>query len=214
MTLGKVVRVGLTGGIGSGKSTVARLLGQCGAAVIDADAISRELTAANGLAIAPLAAAFGADFIDAAGGLNRDRMRALVFAEPSARARLEQIIHPMVGLETERQALAACAQGTNCLVFDVPLLVESIHWRQRVDHVLVVDCLPETQIARVVSRSALTQQQVVAIMSQQASRAKRLQAADSVIFNDGLSLKELEDVIRALALCFGLSSMPSQVPAS
>jgi dephospho-CoA kinase len=199
-------RLGLTGGIGSGKSTVAGMLAKLGATVLDADAISRSVTAPGGSAIAPIANTFGADFITPIGALNRDRMRALAFAEPTARARLEHIIHPLVGLAVEQQTQVAVANGTRCLVFDVPLLVESGRWRKSVDQVLVVDCLAETQIARVVARSALTRAEVTAIMAQQASRQQRLGAADVVIFNDELSLEALAHALAGLAPRFGLSS--------
>jgi dephospho-CoA kinase len=199
-------RLGLTGGIGSGKSTVAAMLVNLGATVIDADAISRSVTAPHGLAIATIAENFGADFIDGAGALDRDRMRALVFADASARQRLEAIIHPLVTEETNRQASAAVQSGASCLVFDVPLLVESRRWRKQVDEVLVVDCLETTQIARTMTRGALSAVQVSAIMAQQASRQQRLKAADVVIFNDRISLVELTEEIRCLAPRFGLSS--------
>lgn len=199
------LRLGLTGGIGSGKSTVAALLAELGAAVLDADAISRALTAPKGQAIAPICDAFGAEFIAPSGALDRDRMRALVFADPGAKQRLEAIIHPLVSQETRRQALVAQDAGHRCLVFDVPLLVESGRWRQKVDQVLVVDCLPETQIRRVMARSALSREAVLAIMAAQASREARLQAADVVIFNDTMSLEDLAAEVRALAPSFGLS---------
>ncbi len=198
-------RLGLTGGIGSGKSTVANLLAQLGAAVLDADAISRALTAPHGLAIDAIRQAFGADFVTPAGALDRERMRTLVFADPGAKQRLEAIIHPLVAQETSRQALAAQASGRQCLVFDVPLLVESGRWRQNVDQVLVVDCLPETQISRVMARSALSREAVLAIMASQANRVTRLQAADAVVFNDTLTLDDLAGEVRALAPAFGLS---------
>ncbi len=200
--------VGLTGGIGSGKSTVAALLAQHGAAVIDADAISRQLTASGGAAMAAIARDFGADFITAEGALDRDRMRALAYTTPRARQQLEAIIHPLVGAETWRQARAAQAAGHPCLVFDVPLLVESSSWRQKVDHVLVVDCLPETQVRRVVARNALAPAAIEAIMAAQSSRLSRLKAADSVIFNDGLSLADLSLEVAALAPRFKLSLHP------
>ena len=202
-------RLGLTGGIGSGKSTVASVLAKLGATVLDADAISRSVTAPQGLAIAPITEAFGADIITPAGALDRDRMRALVFAEPAARARLEHIIHPLVAEETDRQAQAAALAGACCLVFDVPLLVESQRWRKKVDEVLVVDCPEATQIARVIARSALTAAEVTAIMAQQASRHQRLKAADVAIFNEGLSMRELASELGELATRFGLSSATS-----
>lgn len=198
-------QLGLTGGIGSGKSSVAALLAQFGAAVLDADAISRALTAPGGLAMGPIRDTFGAPFVTPTGALDRERMRALVFADAGAKQRLEAIIHPLVGQETQRQAQQAQDAGHRCLVFDVPLLVESGHWRQKVDQVLVLDCLPGTQITRVMARSALTIDAVQAIMASQASREARLQAADAVIFNDSISLHELASEVRALAPSFGLS---------
>jgi len=132
--------LGLTGGIGSGKSTVGTMLMARGAAVIDADAISRATTAAGGAAIAAIAERFGLTFITPAGALDRERMRTHVFANPNARQQLEAIIHPLVSLHTQQQAEAALARGQRVLVFDVPLLVESQRWRGHVDRVLVVDC--------------------------------------------------------------------------
>ncbi len=142
-------RLGLTGGIGSGKSTVANLLAARGAAVVDADAIARAVTAPHGSAMPAIAKTFGNDFVDADGALNRDRMRDLAFSDPDAKKRLEAIVHPLVSQETQRQTEAAIHSGHSCVVFDVPLLVESGRWRQQVDRVLVVDCTRETQIARV-----------------------------------------------------------------
>ncbi|OIP18899.1 MAG: dephospho-CoA kinase [Comamonadaceae bacterium CG_4_9_14_3_um_filter_60_33] len=197
--------VGLTGGIGSGKSTVAALLAGHGAAVIDADAIARQLTAPGGAAMAAIGQRFGADFITAEGALNRDRMRDLAFTQPAARQQLEAIIHPLVTEETWRQAQVAQAAGHPCLVFDVPLLVESATWRQKVDHVLVVDCLADTQIARVMARNAMPRAAVEAIMANQSSRLRRLKAADSVIFNEGMTLEDLRLAVAALAPRFKLS---------
>jgi dephospho-CoA kinase len=200
------VRLGLTGGIGSGKSTVAALLERCGAGVVDADAISRQLTAVGGLAIAAIATAFGSDFITASGALERDRMRELIHSDIRARQRLEAIVHPLVGQETQRQSGLLAEQGKPCIVFDVPLLVESTFWRQNVDHVLVVDCTPEVQIQRVMSRSQLLRQDIEKIIASQASRERRLSAADSVLFNVGLSVEELATELRQISRRFGLSS--------
>lgn len=197
--------VGLTGGIGSGKSTVAALLAQLGAAIIDADAISRQLTAPGGLAMPAIAQRFGAEFVTAEGALDRERMRALAFADSSAKLKLEAIIHPLVADETARQARAAQERSYPCLVFDVPLLVESARWRQKVDHVLVVDCLAETQITRVTARNGLPRSAVEAIIAAQSSRLRRLRAADSVIFNEDLSLQGLSTEVAALAPRFKLS---------
>ena len=190
------LRIGLTGGIGSGKSTVGRLLAQLGASVIDTDLIARQLTLVGGAAIEVIARDFGADLIATDGALNRARMRELVFADPAAKRRLEAILHPLIGIETERQAVAA--QGAPALVFDVPLLVESGRWRARVDKVLVVDCRESTQIERVVQRSGWTADAARAVIDSQASRARRRACADAVIFNDGLSPDQLAEQVQAV----------------
>lgn len=200
------VRLGLTGGIGSGKSTVAGLLVGLGAGLVDADAISRQLTAVGGLAMSAIAATFGSDFVDASGALARDRMRQLVHTDASARTRLEAIIHPLVGQESRRQAALLAEQACPCIVFDVPLLVESAHWRGDLDHVLVVDCTTEKQIDRVMARNQLSRAEVEKIIASQASRRLRLAAADSVIFNVGLSLDELAVELQQISARFGLSS--------
>jgi dephospho-CoA kinase len=199
-----VLRLGLTGGIGSGKSTVAGLLAGHGAAVIDADAISHQTTAPGGAAITAIRQAFGPGLITAEGALDRERMRALAFGDATARLRLEQIIHPLVGQETQRQADAATRAGARCIVYDIPLLVESKRWRSQLDQVLVVDCHPETQIARVMQRSQLSRPEVERIMAQQASRLQRLQAADHVICNEGHDLAELAALVAESARLFGL----------
>jgi dephospho-CoA kinase len=197
-------RIGLTGGIGSGKSTVARSLVECGAVLIDADAISRQLTAPGGAAVSELASRFGPQAITAEGALNRDRMRLLAFGDPAIKQQLEAIIHPLVSQESLRQSNAAVAAGRACIVFDIPLLVESGRWRQQLDRVLVVDCTQETQIERVMARNALPRTVVEAIMAGQASRAQRLAAADLCICNEGLSLQALAQLVRELAPRFGL----------
>lgn len=196
------LRVGLTGGIGSGKSTVAQVLADCGAAVIDSDAISRLVTAPGGVAIDLIARQFGAQFITPEGALDRDVMRKLVFADAGAKKQLESIVHPLVGEEAARQAARA---DSACIVFDVPLLVESGRWRQRVDQVLVVDCSEATQISRVMARNGWTREAVERVMASQASRDQRLAAADICIYNDApLSLAALTGTVRQLAQRFGL----------
>jgi dephospho-CoA kinase len=197
-------RIGLTGGIGSGKSTVLAMLQALGAAAIDADAISRATTAAGGAAIPAIRARFGPEFVTADGALDRARMRERAYTQPEARRELEQIIHPLVGEEVARQADAALAAGARCIVFDIPLLVESGRWRQQVDRVLVVDCSPETQVARVVARSGLAPDEVRAIIAAQAPRALRLAAADLVICNEGLTLEALRYEVEQAARSFGL----------
>ncbi len=190
------LRIGLTGGIGSGKSTVARRVGALGALVVDTDALGQALTAPGGAAIAAIASAFGADMIDPSGAMDRARMRALVFAQPDERRRLEAILHPMIGEATRTQASRAGAG--QAVVFDVPLLTESGTWRQRVDRILVVDCPTATQVARVVQRSGWTADAVERAIAHQATRAQRRAIADAVIVNDGLSLAQLEAEVDAL----------------
>ncbi|MBH2019259.1 dephospho-CoA kinase [Polaromonas sp.] len=199
-----IQRIGLTGGIGSGKSTVARVLVACGAALIDADAISRQLTAPGGAAIRELASRFGPQMITAEGAMDRDRMRQRVFSDPAIKLQLEAIIHPLVSQESARQARVAADAGCGCILFDIPLLVESGRWRQQLDRVLVVDCMEETQIVRVMARNAFAREVVEKIIAGQASRAQRLAAADACICNEGLSLAALERLVRQLAPRFGL----------
>ncbi len=189
-------RIGLTGGIGSGKSTVAQLLVQLGAWLVDTDAISRELTAGGGEAIASIREAFGAEYIDEHGALDRARMRTLVFQEPEAKHRLERILHPMIGRATQVRSLQA-APG-QWVVYDVPLLVESGRWRTQVDRVLVVDCSEATQVARVMARSALAESEVRGIIAAQASRAARLACADAVLYNDDCTVEQLGAEVSAL----------------
>ena len=193
------IRLGLTGGIGSGKSTVAALLADAGAAVMDADAISRAITGAGGAALPAICEAFGAHMLNATGALDRSAMRALVSADPGARQRLEALVHPLVMQESLRQAWAAQQQGQRLLVFDIPLLVESgARWRAQLDAVLVVDCEPEEQIARVAARSGWPRAHIEGIMAAQAARGERLAAADFVIFNgSGVSLSALRAQVQA-----------------
>ena len=201
------LRLGLTGGIGSGKSTVAQLLCELATphvGVIDADAISRASSAPQGAAIPLIAAQFGANYIGADGALHRERMRQHIFANPQAKARLEAIIHPLVGQEIAAQTQRFIEAGKLCIVFDIPLLVESGHWRRRLDRVLVVDCTADTQIGRVGARSGLAAAEVEKIMAAQASRTQRLAAADIVLCNDGISLDELAALVRQVGLQFWL----------
>lgn len=198
------VRLGLTGGIGSGKSTVLGMLQALGATAIDADAISRATTAAGGAAIPEVARRFGPSFIAPDGALDRSRMREHAYAHPQARRELEAIIHPLVGEEIARQVQAALAAGARCIVFDIPLLVESGRWRQQLDRVLVVDCEPETQVARVTARSGLSPEEVRAIIAAQAPRGLRLAAADLVVCNEGLTLEALRHEVEQAWRSFGL----------
>jgi len=198
------LRIGLTGGIGSGKSTVARTLVACGAVLVDADAISRAVTAAGGAAIKEIAVQFGGTMLTAEGAMDRDRMRQLAFDDPTARRRLESIVHPLVSQETLRQYTQAAAAGSACVVFDVPLLVESGRWRQQLDRVLVVDCEEATQISRVMARNGWPRESVEKVIAGQASRTQRLSAADICLHNDGLPLEALDTEVRQLAARFGL----------
>ena len=200
----KVWRIGLTGGIGSGKSTAAKVLAQLGAAVIDADAWARSVTAPGGTAIAPLSAAFGEAVLDAQGGLDRQRMRELAFSDPLVKTQLEAIVHPLVKHAIDQQAQAALAAGAKVLVFDIPLLVESGRWRNQVDGVLVIDCSTDTQIARVQARNGWPREQILAVIQAQASRAQRQAAADWLILNDGLGLDVFEAEVAQLAQQWGL----------
>lgn len=174
--------VGLTGGIGSGKSAAAEHFARLGAAVVDTDAIAHELTRAGGAAIPAIRAQFGDAMIAPGGAMDRAKMRALVFADPQAKQRLEALLHPMIRAEAERRIAAAHAPY---VVLVVPLLVESGNYRERVSRVLVVDCPEALRIARVVARSGLAPSEVEAIIRSQASRETRLAAADDVIDNSG-----------------------------
>ena len=186
--------VGLTGGIGSGKSAAASHFEQLGAAVVDTDAIAHELTAPGGAAIDPIRTAFGDEVIDARGALDRAAVRRKVFADASAKARLEAILHPMIRAEADRRSAAARAPY---VVLVVPLLVESGGYRSRVRRVTVVDCPEEVQVARVMTRSGLSAEEARAIMAAQVSREQRLAVADDVIDNGG-DLAALRPQVEAL----------------
>ena len=193
-------RIGLTGGIGSGKSTLAQLLVARGVALIDADAVSRQLTAAGGAAMPDIKREFGPAFIAADGSLARDRMRELVFAQPEARLRLQALLHPRILSALLEQESLLINQGKPLVLLDIPLLVESAHWRQKLDRVLVVDCSTDTQIRRVMQRSGMTAEQVQGIMATQANRAQRLSAADWVIDNDSDDIGKLMRQVQAIQL--------------
>jgi dephospho-CoA kinase len=199
-----LLRLGLTGGIGSGKSTVARMLAARGAAILDADAMSRATTLPGGSAMAPIARSFGEEFVSPDGSLDRQRMRDHVFGHPEARAQLEHIIHPLVAQAMEQHAEAAIAAGTRCLVHDVPLLVESGRWRQALDRVLVVDCSEDTQRRRVRARNQWDEATITAVLNSQSPRLARLSAADAVLFNDVDVLEALARQVDTLATRFGL----------
>lgn len=189
--------IGVTGGIGCGKSTVTDLLAARGAAVVDTDAIAHQLTGADGAAMPAIAAAFGPSILRVDGALDRRAMRRLVFSDASARARLEAILHPMIRCESEARCDAAGAANAPYVLLVVPLLVESGAYRDRMARVLVIDCSEEIQVSRVMARSGLSANEVRAIMATQASRAERLAVADDVLLNDG-DLDSLSEQVDAL----------------
>jgi dephospho-CoA kinase len=182
---GLVPLVGLTGGIGSGKTTVSDLLGKLGAGIVDTDLIAHQITAPGGLAIKEIVSHFGNKYIDEKGALDRAKMRALVFSDPQARSSLEAITHPLIRQETIKLAQDLIDQGVPYLVFVVPLLIESGSWQGLIDLLVVVDCPEETQINRVMQRSNLTRDEVEKILRAQVSRENRLSFADVVIENQG-----------------------------
>ena len=189
------LQIGLTGGIGSGKSTVATVLVELGAELIDADAIARALSLPGGAAIAALRAEFGDGCIDSTGALDRAHMRERVFADPLAKARLEAILHPLIGQEAQAQAERS---SRPVLVFDIPLLGVRSHWRLRAHRILVVDCSTATQVARVAQRPGWTEATAQQVVQQQASRELRRSMADAIIHNDGITLPTLAEQVRCL----------------
>ena len=202
---GRASRIGLTGGIGSGKSTFGALLQKRGAALVDSDQIARQVTGPGGAAIAAIAQRFGPEFVDDTGALDRGRMRELAYSAPDARTALEAIVHPLVSLHSSQQAQAAEDAGTRVIVFDVPLLVESGRWVQRLDAVIVIDCPPAVQIQRVMSRSGLNQSTDEAILAAQSPRNIRRASADIVVHNgDNCTLADLQKMAEQVATQLGL----------
>jgi dephospho-CoA kinase len=193
--LGVKLYIGLTGGIGSGKSTAASMLARHGAALVDTDAIARRITLADGAAMPSLIAAFGATVATPDGALDREAMRRLAFADAPARRRLEAVLHPMIGDEAVREAKAATAET---VVFDVPLLAASSVWRARVQRILVIDCSEATQIERVTARPGWTRVAAAQAIASQSSRAERRAIADAVIVNDSIDRAALEAQIGTL----------------
>ena len=189
-------KLGLTGGIGSGKTHVANLLAGWGASVIDTDLIAHQLTAPGGGAIQAIRASFGPELIDSSGALDRGRMREIVFADAARRVELEGILHPRIADEVFKQAREA--KGIYA-VFVVPLLIESGRWRDRIDRLCVVDCEEDTQVARVQARSSIPVETIRRIMAAQVCRTERLAAADDIISNMAMtSLAELEKQVLVL----------------
>jgi dephospho-CoA kinase len=194
---GHIPLIGLTGGIGSGKTAVSNLLAKFGAGIVDTDLIAHQMTAPHGAAMALIEKQFGPEFITVDGALNRDKMRSLVFTKPEARKSLEAITHPLIRQETIRQGLDLSKKGFPYLVFVVPLLIESGSWMELIDRLVLVDCPKEAQIQRVMQRSNLPREDVERILAAQASREERLKHADIVIKNQG-SLKDLEVEVQNL----------------
>ena len=186
--------IGLTGGIGSGKSTVAALFAEHGAGIVDTDVIAHRLTQAGGEAIGAIRAAFGDGFIANDGALDRAKMRRLIFSDAAAKQRLELLLHPLIREQAKAQLRQL--QDKPYILIVVPLLPESQAFRQLVQRVLVVDCDENTQVARVTGRSKMTEAEVRAIIARQTPRAERLQLADDIIRNDA-----------------GLDSLAEQIPA-
>lgn len=183
--LSRTVQVALTGGIGSGKSAAGTAFEELGVPVIDSDAIAHHITAPQGLAIDQIQESFGAQYITPEGALDRSRMRALVFQDPSARTKLEAITHPLIRAQSEAHAVAALTKNPPYIIFMIPLLFESTGWQQRFHKIIVVDCSVDLQIERVMLRNHLLQEEVERIIATQAPRALRLQYADYVINNHG-----------------------------
>jgi len=189
--------VGLTGGIGSGKSAIAERLASYGASIVDSDLIAHQITSTGGLAIEPIAERFGSEFIQTDGALDRKKMRVLVFEDLQSRKALEAITHPLIRANAIEQARLAIERQALYIVFVVPLLLESSEWFQFIDHVVVADCSEAIQIQRVMERNGLTRQEVESILQAQATRAERLAQADTVIENMG-SLEDLAEQVRLL----------------
>ena len=186
--------VGLTGGIGSGKSAAADAFARLGATVVDTDAIAHELTGPGGAAVAEVGSLFGKAFIDASGAMDRKRMRDVVFSDTEEKQRLEALLHPMIRAESARRIAAATGPYA---VLVVPLLIESAGYRERVGRVLVVDCPEAIQITRVRQRSGLPEEEIRRIIASQVQREKRLAAADDVIDNSG-PVSALQQQVRKL----------------
>lgn len=197
--------IGLTGGIGSGKTTFGQLLQIHGAAIIDSDQIARQVTGPRGDAMDAIAQTFGREYLDDTGALDRARMRQLAYSTPQAKSALEAIVHPLVSLHSSQQAQAAEASGARIIVFDVPLLVESGRWAQRLDAIVVVDCPEHLQIQRVMARNGLERATVESILAAQAPRRIRRASADIVIDNgDNCALADLQQLATETAALFGL----------
>lgn len=198
----QIKRIGLTGGIGSGKSTLAKLFARKGIRLIDADAISRELTAAGGAAMPAIADVFGPSFVAADGSMDRIRMRQFVFSNEQARLQLQSLLHPLIAQGMQEKLLSLSDENISLVLIDIPLLIESSYWRGKMHKILVVDCSVDTQVRRVMKRSQMSEEEVLRIISHQASRAQRVAAADWVVHNDTDDLAVLEQQVNAIQLHF------------
>ena len=209
------LHIGITGGIGSGKSTAAAILqAATDASLIDADQLARASTRADGAAMAQIRATFGDAVIAADGSMRRDVMRAWAFRDPAVKRTLEAIIHPIVLQQAQALATTAERQGKNLILYELPLLVESAHWRKRLHRVIVVDCDEPTQIQRVMQRSGLEHATASLMIAAQASRQQRRQAADAVIYNGAsVNLQQLQTQVDALAASFSLMIAPKELPS-
>jgi dephospho-CoA kinase len=206
---GQQLSIGLTGGIGCGKTTVANMFAALGATIVDTDLIAHSMTVPGGPAMPEIRAAFGAAYVAADGSLDRAAMRALVFSDPTAKQRLEAILHPLIRAAAEAEGAAATGPY---VIYVVPLLIESGNWRERVARVLAIDCPEELQIARVMARNGLQESQVKAIMATQVSRQQRLAAADHVITNDD-GIAALAPQVAALhEIYLGISAGMARIP--
>lgn len=192
MAHSRIHRIGLTGGIGSGKSTLGQMLVARGIPLVDADAIAHQVTAPQGAGIEPIRRQFGDAFIDAQGALDRARMRQHVFSNPSAKLALQSLLHPLIHQRILEEVAKTAKEGNSMVLIDIPLLVESSHWRGQLDKVIVVDCSEATQVRRVMARNHMAEADVRQIMANQAKRSQRLAAADVVVFNDPDDLAHLQ----------------------
>ena len=194
---GRIPLIGLTGGIGSGKTVVSKLLAQLGAGIVDTDLIAHHITGPGGSAIPLIREQFGSEYIGDDGALDRAKMRTIVFENPESRKLLEAVTHPLIRQETIKQALQSAQDGALYLVFVVPLLIESGAWKGLIDHLVVMDCPKETQIERVMQRSNLSRLEIERILAAQDSREERLSQADTVIKNQR-RLEDLELEVQSL----------------
>lgn len=192
MAHSRIHRIGLTGGIGSGKSTLGQMMVARGIPLVDADAIAHQVTASQGAGIEPIRRQFGDAFIDAQGALDRARMRQHVFSNPSAKLALQSLLHPLIHQRILEEVAKTAKEGNSMVLIDIPLLVESAHWRGQLDKVIVVDCAEATQVRRVMARNHMAEADVRQIMANQAKRSQRLAAADVVVFNDPDDLAHLQ----------------------